>query len=188
MSNILFLGYSENKIIDFLNKENRIVVHNQKVDEKFIREFDYIISYGYNHLFKKNIIDSSKNGIINLHISYLPYNRGAHPNFWSFFEDTKKGVTIHLIDQGIDTGDILFQKEVFFDTKEDTLEKTYFRLRHEIEVLFIENWNNIVNKNYKKIKQESLGSFHIKKNLEKFNLVNGWKTKIKNINKEKLIS
>ena len=57
MNNILFLGYSENKIIDFLNKENRVVVHTEKVDEQFIKGFDYIVSYGYNHLFKKHIID-----------------------------------------------------------------------------------------------------------------------------------
>lgn len=185
--NILFLGYSKNKIIDFLQKKNKVVVHNEKVDEEFIKRFDYIVSYGYNHLLNKNIIESSKNGIVNLHISYLPYNRGAHPNFWSFFENTKKGVTIHLIDEGIDTGDILFQKEVVFDLSEDTLEKTYCRLRHEIEILFIENWNNIVDQNYKKIKQEYLGSFHLKKDLEKYDLVNGWKTKIKDINKGKLV-
>ena len=187
LNKILFLGYTENQIVNFLRRENQVVVFNDKVDINIIKEFDYIVSYGYNYIFKKYIIDSSKNGIINLHISYLPYNRGAHPNFWSFFENTKKGVTIHLIDEGIDTGDILFQKEVVFDSSEDTLEKTYFRLRKEIEILFIENWHNIVNENCKKIQQEDIGSFHTKRDLEKYNLVNGWKTKIKDINKEKLV-
>ena len=38
-----------------------------------------------------------------MHISYLPFNRGAHPNYWSFKDNSPKGVTIHFIDNGIDT-------------------------------------------------------------------------------------
>ena len=67
-----------------------------------------------------------------MHISYLPYNRGFYLNFWSFIDNTKKGVTIHYIDEGIDTGDIIFQKEVFSN------EKTYNKLKQEIEDFFIE--------------------------------------------------
>ena len=44
-------------------------------------------------------------------MSYLPWNRGADPNFWSILEDTPKGVTIHIMDESIDTGDILYQKD-----------------------------------------------------------------------------
>tara|TARA_Y100001963_G_scaffold9243_1_gene11890 strand:- start:3034 stop:3585 length:552 start_codon:yes stop_codon:yes gene_type:complete len=180
--NILFLGYEENQIVDFLKEKNDVVVWDAKVNPEFVSQFDYVISYGYTHIIKKDVIDVSKNGIINLHISYLPWNRGAHPNFWSFIDDTKKGVTIHLIDEGIDTGDILFQKEIIFNTEEDTFEKTYDRLREEIEFLFIKNWNNIINGNYNLIPQnKDEGSFHFVKNLEKYNLVSGWKTKIKDI-------
>ena len=52
-------------------------------------------------------------------MSYLPYNRGAHPNFWSFVNNTVKGVTIHEIDQGIDTGKIILQKSIKFDLKKN---------------------------------------------------------------------
>ena len=48
--------------------------------------------------------------LINLHISYLPYNRGSYPNYWSFKENTPNGVSIHHIDDGIDTGPVLVQK------------------------------------------------------------------------------
>tara|TARA_Y100001973_G_C5208104_1_gene343176 strand:+ start:9547 stop:10284 length:738 start_codon:yes stop_codon:yes gene_type:complete len=176
--NILFLGYEENQIIDFLRQKNDVVICTDKVDIDFVKKFDYVISYGYLHIIKRDVIEACKNGIINLHISYLPFNRGFHPNFWSFVEDTKKGVTIHFIDEGIDTGDILFQKEVIFDLTEDTFEKTYYRLREEIEILFMENWDNIINQNYIVTKQDGTGSFHLKKDINKFNLINGWKTKI----------
>ena len=48
--------------------------------------------------------------IVNLHKAYLPYNKGAHPNFWSFAENTPSGITIHVIDSGIDTGNIIYRK------------------------------------------------------------------------------
>lgn len=179
--NILFLGYEENRIIDFLRNNNDVTVRQDKVDAKFVSYFDYVISYGYLHILKKDTIDASKNGIINLHISYLPFNRGFHPNLWSFVENTKKGVTIHFVDEGIDTGDIIAQKEVLFKSDEDTLEKTYNRLRQEIEDLFICNWDNIINKNYLRVRQKNKGTFHLKKDLRKCWLIDGWKTKIGDI-------
>ena len=101
-----------------------------------------------------------------------------HPNIWSFIEDTKKGVSIHFIDEGIDTGDILFQKEVSFTKEEDTFEKTYHKLREEIECLFVENWHSIVSGDYIRTKQLHTGTFHLKKDLDKCYLPNEWQTKI----------
>ena len=175
--NILFLGYKKNQIVHFLSKNNDVVVCDDRVSSEFVSQFDYVISYGYTHIVRQDVLDACKNGIINLHISYLPWNRGAHPNFWSFVEDTKKGVTIHFIDAGIDTGDILFQKEVDFATGENTFEKTYDKLRKELEILFIQNWDNIINENYIRSEQDGFGSFHLKRDINKYNLDNGWKTK-----------
>ena len=47
-------------------------------------------------------------------MSYLPYIE-AHPNFWSFMDKTPKGVTIHEISNGIDAGDITFQRQYEFN-------------------------------------------------------------------------
>jgi methionyl-tRNA formyltransferase len=49
---------------------------------------------------------------LNLHISLLPLNRGAHPAAWAIREGTKHGVTIHKIDSGLDTGEIVYQEEI----------------------------------------------------------------------------
>lgn len=86
--------------------------------------------------------------IFNLHISLLPYNRGASPNFFSFIENTPKGVTIHQIDEGLDTGPILAQKELFFDESKETFASSYEKLILEIQMLFKENWSSISDKNY----------------------------------------
>ena len=81
-------------------------------------------------------------------MSLLPYNRGSHPNFWSFVENTPKGITIHEISNGIDDGDIIFQKKFKLDPyleKFSTFKKTYNYLFDALEILFIENFEKIIN-------------------------------------------
>ena len=111
------------------------------------------------------MLNSAKRDLINLHISFLPYNRGAHPNFWSFFDDTPKGVTIHHIDEGIDTGEICYQKVVEFTKDENTYVKTQAKLIFEVEQLFKENFESIIRGSYKTTKQLGAGTFHAKSDL-----------------------
>ena len=142
---------------------------------------DLIISYGYRYIIKKDVIENYQGKIINLHISYLPWNKGADPNIWSFLEDTKKGVTIHLIDENIDTGDILFQREVFFIEKNETLASSYNKLQDEIQKLFKENWKRIQKFNYKLTVQSLKGSIHYLKDFKEISFLiedKGWETPI----------
>ena len=125
-----------------------------------------------------------KRKIVNLHISLLPWNRGADPNLWSFLKDTPKGITIHYIDSGVDTGDILLQKEFDFNLEEDTLKTTYDFLNKEIIRLFKNNYKKIFH-NLIKPKKQNLFSGSVQKlkdkvKYEKF-LENGWNTKIDKI-------
>ena len=66
----------------------------------------------------------------------MPYNRGSHPNFWSFVENTPAGVTIHEVDEGVDTGKIINQKQIVFDLNHEknklTFRSTYKILIREI--------------------------------------------------------
>lgn len=126
---------------------------------------DLIISYNYKHIIDEEIINLGRN-IINLHISYLPYNRGADPNFWSIVDGTPSGVTIHKIDKGIDTGDILLQKTV--DIKDtDTLGSSYTKLHREIQKLFIDNWESIRDNKIKPTPQVGKGTYHAVKDFYK---------------------
>jgi methionyl-tRNA formyltransferase len=180
---ILYLGNTENTVYAFLSNRYDVTSFSDVLSEDFyIESFDWIISYGYRYIINDSLIKRSKNPIINLHISYLPYNRGADPNFWSWLDNTVKGVSIHQIDSGIDTGDILVQKIVDIPDSE-TLESSYNILQKEIECLFIENFDLIANKELVPRKQSSLGSFHTKsekKNYEHL-LTNGWKTPVKQL-------
>jgi len=134
---------------------------------------DIIISYNYRHLITEDVINLSNNKTINLHISFLPWNRGADPNLWSFIENTPKGVTIHLIDKGIDTGDILLQKELKFDETMATLGSSYHALHREIQELFIANWDNIRKFQTLSVPQKEKGSFHYSKDSMKIKNIFG---------------
>lgn len=54
-------------------------------------------------------------GFVNTHPSLLPHNRGRNPNFWAIIEQAPYGVTLHYIDEGIDTGDIIAQQPLPID-------------------------------------------------------------------------
>ena len=135
---ILYLGHTNCKLLHFLKHNNDIVVFNDKLTLDYCKSsnFEIIISYGYRYIIPKIIIDYFKNKIINLHISYLPFNRGAMPNIWSIIDNTKKGVSIHYIDEGVDTGEILYQQEVEIQDHE-TLQESYDKLNNIIQELSI---------------------------------------------------
>ncbi len=87
---------------------------NSEETEKEIKKLkpDLICVASLSQLLGKNIIDIPKYGIINMHPSYLPFYKGANPWFWQYYNMEKEGgVTIHYIDEGEDTGDIIYQKK-----------------------------------------------------------------------------
>ena len=162
--NILFLGSEDLELYYWLkNNHKDVLFMNRKIDIKYISKINpsIVISHGYKHIITDDIIKHLSGNIINLHVSYLPWNRGSSPNLWSFVDETKKGVTIHFIDKGIDTGDIILQKELSFDEDIETLKTSYYKLQKELKDLFKNNWDDIINKNYKSISQDlSEGSIH----------------------------
>lgn len=141
---------------------------------------DFAVIHGYRHIIKKSIINRLHQRIINLHISLLPWNRGADPNLWSFLDDTPKGVTIHYVDEGIDTGDIIVQREVDFKNDHETLATTYQRLQAEIIDLFKLNWPLIRDERCSRLKQANGGTFHNFLDKRKYLnlLVDGWETPV----------
>jgi len=185
MKKILFLGYNKKntKLIDeikFFNKKILINQTNQKVNLTTLRNYNTIISFGYRHLIDSNTIKKYRNPIINLHIGYLPYNKGAHPNFWSFVENTPAGISIHEINSGIDTGNLIYQKLIDFELYKNrkilTFEKTYKILINEIENLFLNNINNLINNDFDTYQQIGKGTYHNRKDLPK--LLKSWKQNI----------
>lgn len=166
MKFLVLCNDNQNNLIKFLEQKGEVDQITMKLNNEDISKYDWIISYGYNHIISKKIIKKAKNPIINLHISYLPYNRGSYPNYWSFKENTPKGVTIHYIDDGIDTGPILVQKKITFQ-KNETLKTSYEKLKIEVEKLFIESFDDIMTNKIEQKKQLHKGTFHQDKDLPK---------------------
>jgi methionyl-tRNA formyltransferase len=175
--NILFLGYDREgtSLIVALEQSGCTVTHqSEKQDD--LSGYDLVVSFGYRHIIRQRSIDSANAPIINLHVSLLPHNRGAHPNFWAFAEGTPHGVTIHLVDAGIDTGPILFQREVRFRPEEDSFALTHKRLIAEIESLFVEHLDDILLRPLAPQPQTGKGSVHRLADLPKD--FPGWDTRI----------
>ncbi len=67
----------------------------------------------FQKLIKKELIQLPKYGSVNLHPSLLPEYRGMAPQHWPIINgDIQTGITVHFIDEGIDTGDIILQKRI----------------------------------------------------------------------------
>ena len=177
LKKILFLGYGkcDTKIIDTLiNKKCNVDHTENQID--LVSEYDFAVSFGYRHIINKEFIKNCNFPIFNLHISYLPYNRGSHPNFWSFYDNTPSGVTIHIIDEGLDTGPIVFQKLVNFEVKDNTFYESYLTLKSEVENLFISNLELFFTNTWKSKKQNDFGTFHLMSDLPKN--FSGWSSNI----------
>lgn len=101
--------------------------------------YDWLISFGLRSILPPEILSKFDGRTANLHISYLPWNKGADPNFWSWVDDTPKGVTIHRMTKGLDCGPIYAQREIQFGDSE-TLRTSYHRLTDEIIHLFSAVW------------------------------------------------
>ena len=140
---VLILSPYPQEIIKILEKnQDNYLIYNEKLKINFFKKnkIEFIISYGYKYLITKDIIDLFKGKIINLHISFLPFNRGYYPNLWSHLEGSPSGVTIHLINEQIDGGEILLQKKVEIDPEKHSFRSSYLILRKEIEILLKSNW------------------------------------------------
>jgi methionyl-tRNA formyltransferase len=89
-------------------------------------EIDIILSVNYLFLIERSLFSRAKLAV-NIHGSLLPKYRGRTPHVWAIINnESKTGVTAHLIDDGCDTGDIVKQKEVVININDrgaDILEK-----------------------------------------------------------------
>lgn len=183
--NVLLLGPNRPDLVDFLQRCNDRVKNTQEkllIDSDFLQGIEFIISYGYRHILKKELLDKFPEKAINVHISLLPWNKGADPNLWSFLENTPKGVTIHYLDPGIDTGDILVQEEVSF-TPEETLRTSYEKLSNIAENLLKKYWPDIREAKIQPSVQPSGGSYHHLRDRKPYEhlLTQGWDTPVRNL-------
>ncbi len=143
--NVVFLGPVESGVYrHLLDCGDHVVQVADRITKEQLagQGTDFVVSHGYRHIVRRDVISLFAPTIINLHISLLPWNRGADPNLWSFLENTPAGVSIHVMDEGVDTGPLLVQQAVEFGP-EETLRSSYDRLQSVLLDLFKRHWPDL---------------------------------------------
>ncbi len=130
---------------------------------------DIIITCAYGQIIPKAILDYPKYGCINVHASLLPKLRGGAPLHHCIIDGyDKTGVTIMYMDEAMDSGDIISQKETPI-TDQDTMESIHDRLRVMGRDLLLETLPSILNGTATRIKQNEDGvtyAYNIKREEE----------------------
>lgn len=101
--------WAENFNIPFLPHKN---VNSQEFLDKIEKyDADILVSMSFNQILKKTIINFPRLGFINCHAGALPFYRGRNPLNWVLINgESRFGITVHYVDEGIDTGDIIEQR------------------------------------------------------------------------------
>jgi methionyl-tRNA formyltransferase len=95
--------------IDFLLLQNVNDANSLRLLDSY--GVDLLVSMSFDQIFWSDIISLPPKGIINCHAGALPFYRGRNILNWALINDEKEfGVTVHQVDEGIDTGDIIVQR------------------------------------------------------------------------------
>ena len=102
-------NYCSDYGIDYLKHEN---INSKDFINSISRyECNLFVSMSFNQIFKKEIINLPRLKTINCHAGKLPFYRGRNILNWALINDEKEfGITIHFVDEGVDTGDIILQE------------------------------------------------------------------------------
>lgn len=161
IDNVFFFENSEKLITD---------IKNTKI------EIDYGVLAWWPYIISCEIISLAKNSFINTHPSLLPYNKGKNYNFWTLVEQVPFGVTLHLVEKSIDSGDIIAQKNIPY-TWEDNGGTLYNKATSEMIDLFKNTYPYIRAGTFIRKKQDiNLGSFHLASELDQASVIDLEKT------------
>lgn len=129
-------------------------------DESFLDVFkkinpDMVVVVAFGQILPKVIIDYPPLKCLNIHPSLLPKYRGAAPMNWAIINGEKKtGVTIMLMDEGMDSGDILLQEETDIGPSE-TFGELHDRLARIGAELLLVAIDHVVNRTAQRTPQDS---------------------------------
>lgn len=121
-----------------------------------------VVAVGYQHIVPEETLQIPDEGCINVHPGYLPHGRGFNPNVWSIIDDLPAGVTIHYMDDGVDTGEIIARQHVD-RLMSDTGKSLYQRIERACVELFKQTWPSIESGTVEAAPQtESDATYHYK--------------------------
>lgn len=137
-----------------------------------VQNFELVISAHCKQIFPDSVVN--KIICINIHPGFNPYNRGWYPQVFSIIDKQQAGCTIHMMDEKIDHGCILYQRKVPIESWETSFD-VYRKIVSQEKKLITENLNNIITNNFTPVKSSLTGNYNSKddfKSLTKLNLKN----------------
>ena len=119
-------------------QEHEIFLYTERLNVDWCKKqkFDLTVSYTYRYILPSDILEALNENVVNIHNSFLPWNRGADPNIWSIVDDTPRGVTLHYMDSRLDKGYIIAQEIIDECNESETLSSSYYELDRAAKSLF----------------------------------------------------
>jgi len=149
MVDLVVLGLNDigEQVVDWLHSRDdatiqAVVEEKNELDVVRSLEPTVVVSAGFRHIVPEDILAVPDRGAVNLHKSYLPYNRGANPNVWSIIDDHPAGVSVHYMTGEVDAGPIIDRREVPV-YPDDTGRDLYDRLEGAQYEQFTDVWPDI---------------------------------------------
>lgn len=146
---VLFLGLNDagKRIYEWLCSRDdtrvlALITTYEQLDLVHQLKPSLIVSVGYGYKIPEDVLSVPELGCVNMHPAYLPYNRGKDPAIWSIVDDTPAGVTLHYMDESLDTGDVIERRRVE-KYPDDTGKDLHSRLEEAEFELFTENWDAV---------------------------------------------
>jgi len=127
-----------------------VLIHPDVNSDDFFEQIkpykmDLLVSMSFNQIFKSKLLEYPRYHAINCHAGKLPFYRGRNILNWALINDEKEfGITVHYIDTGIDTGDIIKQR-VFPIADSDTYRTLLDTAHRECPILLAEAVREIMN-------------------------------------------
>lgn len=132
------------------------------LDKAYCLDEAVFLSLEFDQIIKPNLCKSKK--LYNIHFSLLPQYKGMYTSALPIlYGETISGVTLHLIDEGIDTGDIIAQKD-FEICENETAGSLYLKYIENGTQIVIDNLKNILENSFKTFPQIQSNSTYYGKN------------------------
>lgn len=139
------------------------------------KEIDFIVVVAFGQLIKENLLKEFENKIINLHPSSLPKYRGPSPVQFSLLNgDKTTHASAMLIEKGMDSGDILYQKELEIQDEDDftSLSEKLSKIGSQAILYSILNYNDLIEKRIKQDDEKATFTKKISKDMGKIDFSN----------------
>jgi len=144
--NLSFKNFDPEKVINVDSVNSEVCIKTLKTINP-----DIVIVNG-TRIISKKVLNAINGVFVNTHMGITPLYRGVHGAYWSKINKDKHcGVSVHLVDQGIDTGGILFQDLIETTKNDNFISYTYLQMAKGTELMALA-LNSIITNGPKTIK------------------------------------